>query len=188
MADEAHEANFEVFAQRIRRWLRYEAYRVCKDWHEADDLVQMALWKIYQRWLRLRRHTELQAYARQVVMSIFLTERQRSRWRYEITTAAMVDSGPVVNSRHAVEDRSLLSAAMRQLGDRQRAVLSLRFIRDLSVEQTARILGCAPSTAKRHPRPGHGPAARWCIGPGGRRVNERRLVRGRLVSGFVVAG
>ncbi|MGW4467999.1 sigma-70 family RNA polymerase sigma factor [Micromonospora sp. NPDC004704] len=146
MTNEADDANFEVFAQGIRRWLRYEAYIVCGDWHEADDLVQMALWKIYRRWSHLRRTAELRAYARQVVVSIFLTERRRSRWKHEIMTETIVDYGQLTDSHRAFEDRSLLLTAMLQLGARQRAVVSLRFVRDLSVEQTARALGCTPST------------------------------------------
>jgi RNA polymerase sigma factor (sigma-70 family) len=146
MANRANESSFEAFAEAIRRWLRHEAYCICGDWYEADDLVQMSLWKIYRRWPHLQRHVELRAYARRVVVSSFLTERRRSRWRYEFTTSKTHDWGQVATGHRAVEDRSVLLAAMNRLGARQRAVLSLRFVQDLSVEQTARALGCAPST------------------------------------------
>jgi RNA polymerase sigma factor (sigma-70 family) len=142
----AEDVTFEEFTLRTRCWLRHEAYRICGDWHEADDLVQMALWKIYRRWSGLDRHSELRGYARQVVVSSFLTERRRSRWRHETTTATIFDRGQSVSDHGAVEDRSVLLAAMLRLGERQRAVLSLRFFQDLSVEQTALVLGCAPST------------------------------------------
>ena len=146
MAEEAEEESFETFAGAVRRWLRHEAYGVCRDWHLADDLVQIAMWKIYRSWPRLHPQSGLRAYARQVMVTSFLTERRRSRWRHEVTTSAILDLGESSTGQRAVEDRSVLMAAMLRLGARQRAVLSLRFFEDLSVEQTARILGCAPGT------------------------------------------
>jgi RNA polymerase sigma-70 factor (sigma-E family) len=148
MAVTATDGEFEAFTRATRRWLHQQAYRLCGDWHEADDLVQMAMWKIYRRWPELRRRGELKAYARQVVMSSFLTERRRWRWRHELTTPTVFDLPQVQAGLGAVEERTVLVSAMRQLGPRQQAVLSLRFFEDLSVEQTARVLGCAPGTVR----------------------------------------
>lgn len=44
--------------------------------HEADDLLQMALWTVYQHWSRLDRRSQLGAYARRVLLRSFLTERR----------------------------------------------------------------------------------------------------------------
>ncbi len=41
-----------------------------------------------------------------------------------------------------------LAAAVRALPTRQRAVVVLRYCEDLSVEETAEVLGCRPSTVK----------------------------------------
>ncbi|AEV87864.1 RNA polymerase sigma-E factor [Actinoplanes sp. SE50] len=146
MAVEADDACFEAFAEAVRQWLRHEAYGMCGDWHEADDLVQTALWKIYRLWPRLCKQGGLRAYARQVVVTSLLTERRRSRWRHELLTSVIIEAGYQPAAQDAVEDRTVLAAAMSQLGERQRTVLSMRFFRDLSVEQTARALGCTPGT------------------------------------------
>jgi RNA polymerase sigma-70 factor (sigma-E family) len=146
MAAGANYMDFEAFAKQIRYWLRREAYDICGDWHEADDLVQVALVKTYSRWNDLSRHDELRAYARKVVFSTFLTERRRLRWRRELTTPIPLDQSKPPNGYDGIDDRSVLLPAMRRLGTRQRAVLSLRFLLDLSVVQTAAILDCAPST------------------------------------------
>lgn len=146
MNSDVNEAEFEGFVQAIRHWLRREAYDICGDWHEADDLVQMALCKVYQRWDRLDRRTELGAYARRVVVRSFLTERRRSRWRHEVATLVAADAVLAPGSHTAVDDRALLLPALQRLGARQRAVVTLRFLRDFSVEQTAQALGCSTGT------------------------------------------
>jgi RNA polymerase sigma factor (sigma-70 family) len=47
---------------------------------------------------------------------------------------------------HAERDEVL--AALQSLGPRQRACVVLRYYEDLSVEQTAEILGCSTGTVK----------------------------------------
>jgi RNA polymerase sigma-70 factor (sigma-E family) len=146
MASDTDEAEFEEFVKTIRRWLRREAYEICGDWYEADDLVQVALSRVHQHWDRLGRRAELGAYARRVVVRSFITERRRAHRRHEVPELISGDAASAPPSHTAVEDRALLLPALRRLGSRQRAVIILRFLHDLSVEQTAQALGCAPGT------------------------------------------
>ncbi|MDG4790216.1 SigE family RNA polymerase sigma factor [Micromonospora sp. WMMD1102] len=146
MESDVNDVEFEAFVQAMRSWLRREAYHICGDWHEADDLVQVALCTVYQRWDRLDRRAELGAYVRRVVLRRYLSERRRLRWRYEVPTLLAADAVSSPGSHTAVDDREMLLPALRRLGPRQRAVVTLRFLCDLSVEQTARALGCASGT------------------------------------------
>ncbi|MEV6299837.1 sigma-70 family RNA polymerase sigma factor [Actinoplanes sp. NPDC051861] len=146
MTSDIDEAEFEAFVRTIRNWLRREAYDICGDWHEADDLVQMALYQVYRRWNALDRRTELGAYARLVVKRSYLTERRRSRWRHEVPASEPADDSLIAAAHADVDVRVMLLPFLRRLGSRQRAVLALRFLRDLSVEQTARELGCTTGT------------------------------------------
>ncbi len=146
MESRRNEAEFERFARTIRRWLRREAYDVCGDWHEADDLVQVALYQIYRNWSRLDRRDGLGAYARRVVVHSFISERRRKRWRHEVLALEAVETEQSAAPQVDVDVRVALLPALKRLGSRQRAVLTLRFLRDLSVEETARELGCATST------------------------------------------
>lgn len=146
VANEVAESEFEEFARMIRRWLRREAFDICGDWHEADDLVQVTLWKMYQRWDRLDRRAGLGGYTRRVLVHCFLTERRRPRWRQEVTGLIQTEAHLVSGFQTAVEDRMVLLPALQRLGPRQRAVMTLRYLCDLSVEQTARELGCKPGT------------------------------------------
>lgn len=136
---------FSAFIRLHRAWMVREAYWLCRDWHDAEDLTQMTMHKLYRRWDQLAHHEELAAYARQTLLNTFLAERRHSRWRYEISQAELPERN-ISDAARAVDDRVTLASAMQRLGPRQRAVVSLRFWADLSVEQTAVVLGCSPGT------------------------------------------
>ena len=125
--------------------LRSTAFLLCGDWHQAEDLTQAALLKLYLAWPRLSRHDALDAYARKVVLRTFLAEHRRSRWKRERLTG----EPPEVPAGSAGNDHDMLvRQALAVLGAKQRAVLVLRYFEDLSVEETASALGCSTGTVK----------------------------------------
>jgi RNA polymerase sigma-70 factor (sigma-E family) len=125
--------------------LRRTAYLLCGDWHLAEDLTQAAFTKLYRRWHRIQRHDVLDQYARRVLLRTYLDERRRP-WRREAPTEqAALDRVAAGDQR---DERLVLHAALARLGPRQRAVLVLRFWLDLSVDQTADVLGWATGTVK----------------------------------------
>jgi RNA polymerase sigma-70 factor (sigma-E family) len=125
--------------------MRFTAYLLCGNWHEAEDVVQAAFLKLYLAGPKLAKRDGLTAYTRKIVVRTFIGERRRMRWRREKLT----DSPPEMpsGSEH-IEDRLVVWQAMSVLGARQRAVLVLRFWHDLSVEETASALGCTTGTVK----------------------------------------
>lgn len=125
--------------------LRATAYLLCGDWHQAEDLTQAALLKLYLAWPRLSRHDTLDAYARKVVLRTFLAEHRRSRWKRERLT----DAPPEIPADPAGSEHDMLvRQALAVLAPKQRAVLVLRYFEDLSVEDTAAALGCSTGTVK----------------------------------------
>ena len=123
--------------------LRRTAYLLCGDWHRAEDLVQTALARLVAA-ARRRKIDSLDAYARRILLGVFLDERRGSR-RHENSTAELGD-WPAPGSDRDVA-LSLL-AALRSLPPRQRAVVVLRYWEDRSVEETADALGIATGTVK----------------------------------------
>jgi len=125
--------------------LRRLAHLLCRDWDGADDLVQRALIKLYVNWARARAAEHADAYARVIVVREFLSER-RSGWARRVRLDARLPDLPEAATDHdaALDVRSALFG----LPPRQRATLVLRFYCDLSVEQSARALGCSPGTVK----------------------------------------
>jgi len=134
----------EYFAARSDA-MRRTAYLLCGDWHRAEDLVQIAFTKLYVVWDRVNRHDVLDGYVRKTVVRAFLDERRLGWWRRERTIATPTDSA---RPDPPSEDRVILLRALADVAPKQRAVLILRYWEDLSVNETAALLGCAPGTVK----------------------------------------
>lgn len=145
MSDDEDEA-YREYALGVMPGLRRVAYLLCQDTHRADDLVQDTLERLYVHWGKARKAVEPAAYARTVLVRVFLSER-RTSWARRVV---LVDGRPETAARagYDLEARLEMEAALRELPPRQRAVLVLRFYCDLSVEQTASALRCAPGTVK----------------------------------------
>jgi RNA polymerase sigma-70 factor (sigma-E family) len=125
--------------------LRRLALLLCQDWHQADDLVQAAMTKLYLHWYRAAGADNIEAYVRSIVVREFLRER-RTAWARRVSLADQVPEAPAPTGDH---DGALdLQTAVAALPPRQRAVLVLRFYCDVNVEQCAHVLGCTPGTVK----------------------------------------
>ncbi len=171
MAGAQHDAEFTEYVAARTRWLRRTAYLLCQDWHRADDLTQAAFLRLYLHWERALKIEHLDAYVRTILVNIFLNE-QRSPWWKRITltyghagddefpTLTSIQAGSHVAARaetvpgyaaapQDVSGDSLdLLAALAALPPRQRAALVLRYYCDLSITDTAQLLGCTAGTVK----------------------------------------
>jgi RNA polymerase sigma-70 factor (sigma-E family) len=125
--------------------LRNMAYLLCGDWHRAEDLAQIALAKLYVAWRRIDRRESVDGYARQVLVRAFLDENRRP-WRRE-HVAEVVPDRPVAAVDHT-DDRLDLLTALARLPGTQRAAVVLRYWADLSITETARVLGVSEGTVK----------------------------------------
>jgi RNA polymerase sigma-70 factor (sigma-E family) len=139
------EAEFKQYVAARSHALWHTAFLMCGDTHQAEDVVQTALMKLYAAWHRVERVENRDAYVRKVLVRCVIDEKRRG-WRREHPVAEVPESaapgGPDVEERDAVLD------ALGRIAPRQRATLVLRFWEDLSVEQTAHILGCSTGTVR----------------------------------------
>ncbi|MFV2112373.1 SigE family RNA polymerase sigma factor [Micromonospora sp. LOL_025] len=142
----ADEDEYRQFVEARLEHLRRTAYLLCRDWHTADDLVSITLGKLYRAWPRVRAAENVDAYVRQVLTRAWLDERRRP-WRRERSTDEVPDDA-APDSEPDLADRELLLDLLGKLPERRRAVLVLRFYCDLSVEDTAQILGVTTGTVK----------------------------------------
>ena len=134
------DAEFTEFAATSIRRLRRTAYLMCGDWHRAEDAAQDALVKVYRRWHLIDRTQGLNGYAHQcLVTAVF--DQSRKPWRRERLVDADENTGPQPDPVGTVDDRMLVVQALGALPPSQRACVVLRHYADLSLEQTADILG-----------------------------------------------
>ena len=108
----------------------------------GEDLAQEALATVVARWHRVSRMRSPGGYAYRVGVNLA---------KDELTRRARHVVGPEESRGHGDEDpitRLVLADAVRTLPDRQRLAVSLRYLADLSVTQTAEVMRCRPGTVK----------------------------------------
>jgi RNA polymerase sigma-70 factor (sigma-E family) len=125
--------------------LKRLAYLLCGDDHRADDVVQESITKLYLHWESARKADHLDGYVRAIVVRTYIDEGRRS-WSRVRLFGSVPDRPRVLESTG--EDRAVLRAALSRLPARQRAVLVLRFLCDLPINEVGELLGCSPGTVK----------------------------------------
>src|SRR5882757_1610664 len=124
--------------------LRRTAFLLCGDWHQAEDLVQLALAKLYGAWRRLDRSGSVDGYARRTLLRAYLDERRRP-WRREYPFQTLPETPTPMDP---ADDRMVLLQALAGLPANQRAVVVLRYWEDMSVTETAALLDISEGTVK----------------------------------------
>ena len=139
------------------------AYALCRDRHEAEDLVQDALVKVYSRFRNpaLRSvPTALpldldggpanpEGYVRRAILHHYLDTTERRRGLAD--RSRLVAGSDVVRApASGIVIRADVAAALAALSPKERACTVLRYYEDLTVPQVAVALGVAEGTAKRY--------------------------------------
>ena len=145
MLRSGRDAEFTEFVAARMTALRRVAYLLCHDWQRADDLVQIAITRLYTNWHRAAVMDHTEAYVRTILVREYISER-RSGWARRVSlNGALPDrAGPQPDRDSAMD----VQAALVAVPPRQRATLVLRFYCDLTVDQVAEVLGCTPGTVK----------------------------------------
>lgn len=134
-----HQQEFTEFVTARTHALFRVAYALTTNQHAAEDLLQSALAKAAARWSRL---TDAEAYVRKILYHDYISGWRRLRRRPETPVGVPPERRVSDSADHTVLRLQLLDV-LRHLPPRQRAVLVLRYLEDLSEQQTAEILGCS---------------------------------------------
>jgi RNA polymerase sigma-70 factor (sigma-E family) len=127
--------------------LRRVAYAICGDWHQADDLLQTALTKLYVAWPRIHQDGHEDAYVRQILVRANIDEHRRP-WRRE--HVGLPEQDRPAREPLPAEERTALFEALQALPTMQRKVVVLRHWLGLSVAETAQELRIGEGTVKSH--------------------------------------
>jgi RNA polymerase sigma-70 factor (sigma-E family) len=139
----------ELYAAHYRRLVRLSVLLV-RDLETAEEVVQDSFVAMHGRWRRLRDPDKGLAYLRQTVVN-----RSRSVLRHRAVEArhspAPLPDGPGADEDAlATERRTRVLDALRELPERQREVIALRYYLDLSEAQIAETLGISRGAVKSH--------------------------------------
>jgi RNA polymerase sigma factor (sigma-70 family) len=122
------------------------------DREAAEDAVQDAFASLHRNWRALREPDVAESYLRSTVLN-----RCRSWIRRQVTQRAARPLMLVRQHQQSAEDTIVdrdeavsLVTVMRTLPRRQREVLACRYVLELSVEETARVLSISEGSVKTH--------------------------------------
>nr|WP_246086996.1 SigE family RNA polymerase sigma factor [Nocardioides humi] len=142
--------SFDAFARAEAAPLYRAAWLLCGHRAEAEDLVQETLAKVYVRMHRRigPRLDNPAAYAQTVLTRTFISGRRR-RSSTETPYADLPGLEAAGGDHAATTDlRVALVEALADLSPTDRAVVVLRYLDDLSVEQVADALGLTPGAVR----------------------------------------
>lgn len=137
--------SYEEFVTAASGKLFRAAYLLTGSRHDAEDLLQTSLVKLYVAWRKAEAAASTGAYARRILMNTFISSRRPARF----TRERLFDEVPEnqVHDRDPADRLSFWPRVMA-LPPRQRAVVVLRYYEDLSEQEIADTLGCALGTVK----------------------------------------
>ena len=141
------DADFTAYLQARQARLLRTAYLLTGDQHQAEDLLQTSLAKLYLAWDKVRDRGSVDAYARRIMVNENNSLWRRGWKRREYATDRVPDTDPV----HDRYDEGLGAAlwdAVQTLPRKARAVLVLRYYEQLTEAETADVLGISVGTVK----------------------------------------
>ena len=112
---------------------------------EAQDATHDAFVQAWRKWSTLRDHARFEQWFDRILVN---TCRNRLKRSGRVRTQELFDNDATVPGDPIGQalDRDVLGAALASLSPDHRLVVALRFYRDLTVEEIARLLGTRPGT------------------------------------------
>ena len=137
-------AEFDAFYQGSNRRVLHQMYAMTGNLADAQELVQEAYARAWQRWSSVSTYDEPEAWVRTVAWRL-----AASRWRKAKNgVAAMLRHGPPEDTPEPSIDNVALVAALRQIPEAQRRAIVLHHLGGLSVAEVAHETGAPEGTVK----------------------------------------
>ena len=137
-------AGFDAFYVSAGPALVRQLHAMTGDLTVAQDCVQEACARAWQRWDVVGDYDEPAAWVRRVAWRLAVSRLRRAR----VGRALLRRHGPPPDVPELGPDRVALVAALRELPEAQRRALVLHHLCDLSVEQVAEETGAPAGTVK----------------------------------------
>jgi len=140
--------DFESYAAARQHYLYRTAYLLCGDRDRAQDLVQSTLVALLCSWSKARLAENPDAYAKKALVRAFLAEQRKFRRIVAAHAILRTEPGATAAAADPAELRLVVLDALRSLPPKPRTMVVLRYWADLSVEETAALLGCSTGNVK----------------------------------------
>ena len=138
---------FTAFVIEHRATLLRAAWLLVGDAHRAEELAQQALERTYVAWPRAREGNPL-AYARRTLVNLRTDTWRRRRREVLVEPSELRDHSAQHLDAERAGDRDRLARALGVLTERQRRIVVLRYLMDLSEAEVAADLGVSVGTVK----------------------------------------
>lgn len=132
---------------RVAALLRF-AYLVTGSQQAAEDAVQSALVSACEKWSRVRRRDDPDAYVRRMVVNAHISAWRKAGRRE--SPVALVQDRTVGDPAESVARGDAVWRMCAALPPQQRAAVVLRYYEDLEYGEIAAILGVAEPTVRSH--------------------------------------
>ncbi len=140
------DAEFSAYLAARQPALLRTAYLLTSDRHQAEDVLQTSLAKLYLAWDRVRDRDSVDAYVRRIMVNENNSLWRRAWKRREHTTDTMPERGAVDTYDDGMG--GALWSFVQTLPPKQRSVVVLRYYEQLSEAEIADVLGISVGTVK----------------------------------------
>ena len=140
VVEHSFEDFFEFEQERLLRLL----WMVTGSLQEAEDIVQDAFLRVWERWSTVSSMESPTGYLHHAAMNIF---RNRYR-RTQMSLRRVIGADPPVDAFDSADDRISVSSALGSLTRKQRAALVLTDLLGYPADEAGRMLGVRGSTVR----------------------------------------
>ena len=137
---DSFEAFFELEQERLLRLL----WMVTGSLQEAEDIVQDAFLRVWERWQNVSSMESPTGYLHHAAMNIFRNRYRRAR----LGLRKVIGTDPPIDAFGSAEDRISVSSALGRLTRKQRAALVLTDLLGYPADDAGRMLGIRGSTVR----------------------------------------
>lgn len=141
------EAEFTAYVQERRTALFATAYHLTGDRHEAEDLLQSALFSTYRAWDRISDKAAVGGYLRRTMTNLHISAWRRRKLN-EYPTEELPEKAGEQDAMRSSELRAVLWQALARLPELQRTMLVLRYYEGRTDPEIAEILDISVGTVK----------------------------------------
>lgn len=143
----AAEAEFTAYVQERRSALYATAFHLTGDRHEAEDLLQSALFSTYRAWDRISDKAAVGGYLRRTMTNLHISAWRRRKLN-EYPTEELPETASDTDAMRGTELRAVLWQALARIPEPQRTMLVLRYYEGRTDPEIAEILGISVGTVK----------------------------------------